>query len=277
MIDRYPQNVSAACAFAALATMNTTAAFGVELVPIEQERNVSTFVIVPPCMGDDFDGAEAPAFDPFDASVTSTVSCDSAGATAFAEQTSSIHSSALEASGSAWSEAHGPVPSTIHSIASSAYSVTFAVSERCRYALDATLSAGSDGTPTLSGGSVQLSEQGLNDIVAQTLQPPPDGGEVSHHVVAAGILEPGIYIFRASASSVIDQQVPPSSMGQAAYAIEFTLTKPGDIDADGAVDLEDLLELLVHWGPCPPPCPADVDGDGTVGIQDLLLLLIHWG
>ena len=50
------------------------------------------------------------------------------------------------------------------------------------------------------------------------------------------------------------------------------------MDADGAVDVDDLVELLLAWGPCGGgDCPADLDGDGAVTVQDLLKLLVSWG
>jgi len=52
----------------------------------------------------------------------------------------------------------------------------------------------------------------------------------------------------------------------------------GDINADGVVDVLDLLEVLGAWGPCPDPCcPQDVNEDGVVDVLDLLLVLGHWG
>ena len=57
------------------------------------------------------------------------------------------------------------------------------------------------------------------------------------------------------------------------------LPVPGDVNGDGVVDIEDFLELLVMWGPCPPdpePCPADFDGNETVDMIDLLLILWNW-
>ena len=51
-----------------------------------------------------------------------------------------------------------------------------------------------------------------------------------------------------------------------------------DLNADGAVGVADLLELLANWGPCGKGCClADVDIDGTVGLSDLLALLANWG
>ncbi len=49
-----------------------------------------------------------------------------------------------------------------------------------------------------------------------------------------------------------------------------------DIDADGRVDLRDLLAVLASWGPCGPTCPGDVDRNGVVGVGDLVGLLAAW-
>ena len=55
---------------------------------------------------------------------------------------------------------------------------------------------------------------------------------------------------------------------------------PGDVDADGDVDIDDFLDLLAAWGSCPQPCPpscaADFNGDCSVGIDDFLALLANW-
>ncbi len=51
---------------------------------------------------------------------------------------------------------------------------------------------------------------------------------------------------------------------------------PADCDPDGVVGINDLLDLLAAWGPC-PGCCIDLDGDGAVGINDLLDLLAAWG
>jgi hypothetical protein len=49
----------------------------------------------------------------------------------------------------------------------------------------------------------------------------------------------------------------------------------GDLDASGAVDVADLLQLLGAWGNAGGV--EDLDGSGTVDVADLLLLLGAWG
>ncbi|MCH7573406.1 MAG: hypothetical protein IH891_10885 [Planctomycetes bacterium] len=50
-----------------------------------------------------------------------------------------------------------------------------------------------------------------------------------------------------------------------------------DTDADGAVQVFDLLAVLASWGPCPAPCDSDINNDGAVNVTDLLALLAAWG
>jgi hypothetical protein len=49
-----------------------------------------------------------------------------------------------------------------------------------------------------------------------------------------------------------------------------------DFNGNGAVDVDDLIELLLSWGPC-PQCAPDMDGSGTVDVDDLVGLLDAWG
>ena len=52
-----------------------------------------------------------------------------------------------------------------------------------------------------------------------------------------------------------------------------------DINCDGVVNVDDLLELLSQYGECPDPtdCSGDLDGDGDVDVNDLLSLLAAYG
>ena len=51
---------------------------------------------------------------------------------------------------------------------------------------------------------------------------------------------------------------------------------PGDVDGDGDVDVEDILEILAQWL-CDQDCSADVDGNGSVDVTDILLALANYG
>jgi hypothetical protein len=58
----------------------------------------------------------------------------------------------------------------------------------------------------------------------------------------------------------------------------------GDVDGDGDVDVDDLIGVILGWGPCPAPpaaCPGDVaphpGGDGQVDVEDLILVILNWG
>jgi hypothetical protein len=53
----------------------------------------------------------------------------------------------------------------------------------------------------------------------------------------------------------------------------------GDVNSDGQVNVDDLIALILGWGPCPvppPPCAADADNDGDVDVDDLLLVIMNW-
>ena len=52
---------------------------------------------------------------------------------------------------------------------------------------------------------------------------------------------------------------------------------PADSNGDSMVNVNDLLNLLAAWGPCPAPCAADTNDDGQVNVTDLLALLAAWG
>lgn len=50
----------------------------------------------------------------------------------------------------------------------------------------------------------------------------------------------------------------------------------GDVDLDGVVGVNDLVELVLSWGPC-DGCPGDINGDGTIDVSDLVLVVLNWG
>jgi hypothetical protein len=62
-------------------------------------------------------------------------------------------------------------------------------------------------------------------------------------------------------------------------AYEFQPDCPADIDNSGAVDVDDLIAVILGWG-CvnpPGPCPADVNASGMVDVDDLIVIILAWG
>jgi len=49
----------------------------------------------------------------------------------------------------------------------------------------------------------------------------------------------------------------------------------GDLNADGQVNMTDLLNLIASWEMT--HSSADLNGDGTVGVGDILLIIDNWG
>jgi hypothetical protein len=66
------------------------------------------------------------------------------------------------------------------------------------------------------------------------------------------------------------------------FAGDIAPSPIGDITGDGAVNIDDLLAVIIAWGPCAKfrLCPADVAphplGNGVVNVDDLLLVIIGW-
>jgi len=48
-----------------------------------------------------------------------------------------------------------------------------------------------------------------------------------------------------------------------------------DLDENGSLNVQDLLQLIAAWGDC--DCVEDLTGDGRVSIADILLLISAWG
>ena len=53
----------------------------------------------------------------------------------------------------------------------------------------------------------------------------------------------------------------------------------GDVNGDGHVNVDDLLQVITQWGPCPVAgcCPADTNADTVVNVADLLTVINNWG
>jgi hypothetical protein len=62
--------------------------------------------------------------------------------------------------------------------------------------------------------------------------------------------------------------------------VDELISAPGDVDRDGDVDVDDLIGVILAWGPCPPQpsgCLADLDDSNAVDVDDLIAVILNWG
>jgi uncharacterized membrane protein len=78
--------------------------------------------------------------------------------------------------------------------------------------------------------------------------------------------------------TIVGSGTNPAGLPEGWIAHLGDVTIPGDINADGVVDVRDLLAVLAAWGPCADckDCPADVHDDCDVNHLDLLIVLSNW-
>ncbi len=65
--------------------------------------------------------------------------------------------------------------------------------------------------------------------------------------------------------------------GVTRFAVPEPPACPGDLTGDGLVDLDDLDDLLAHFGDCGTVGGEDINGDGCVNLSDLSLILSVFG
>ena len=75
----------------------------------------------------------------------------------------------------------------------------------------------------------------------------------------------------------IMQGTPLSYEGNLVINTAVTTTLAGDLNQDGIVDTNDLLNFLSQYGGIGDDLTGDLDGDGAVSTTDLLELLSTWG
>lgn len=100
-----------------------------------------------------------------------------------------------------------------------------------------------------------------------------DGNFASGRLVTADNLTPGLHQITASVTDTDGNVAVSASIG---IVIQARDQVTPDLDGNGTVGFDDLLELLTLFGPCGDFCPGDIDEDGQVAFSDLLILLAAW-
>jgi hypothetical protein len=102
--------------------------------------------------------------------------------------------------------------------------------------------------------------------------------------VVVGNFDSGSFFFRGEVREI---RVYDRAMTDAQrQAIEATLlgSLPGslpDANGDAAVNVDDLIAVILAWGACPSACPpycaADTNRDCQIDVDDLIAVILGWG
>jgi hypothetical protein len=115
---------------------------------------------------------------------------------------------------------------------------------------------------------------------------PIANGPTGHGSMIGGATEASLVITNAQPmdAGIYDVIVSNSCGEVVSEPATLIVNRCGDVNGDGVVNVNDLLEVINAWGACPAPpvaCPADIapppQGDGTVNVNDLLLVINNWG
>ncbi len=266
--------------FLGLVLAGSRAASADTIIPIAQERFVSTFVNASQCGGEFLEDTDSAGdFGLFEGFVLTEHRCESGTGAAMAVQGSTIGSSALSARGNTLSRALGPDHGVVHAFGMSVFDVTFELESASAYDLSGILTAGAtDDTIILFAGSAsRLTGPGGVVIFDHRIEQGPGGEFALLRLDETGVLVAGIYTLRATAETVIDNEVPPFRVAETRFdfVLEISATCPADLDGSGAVDFGDILAILSAWGN--KGGPEDLDGNGIVDFGDILAVLAAWG
>jgi hypothetical protein len=124
--------------------------------------------------------------------------------------------------------------------------------------------------------SIELSRTNGDSIFTRT--------SVGSFAGQSGVLEPGTYRLRATASALEETSTGFSPRGR--FEFEFVLSLapppgdcPGDADSSGGVNFADITAVLGNFGTsgAPGTFAGDADGNGTVNFGDITSVLGNFG
>ncbi len=180
----------------------------------------------------------------------------------------SINAEGMSSAGASRSGSAADPEASAHAV--SEFSITFTLETARRVMLRAELVAGEkfDG-----GTSASLALTGPEGEIAAAAITGEFFGD-SEAVFLRPLLAPGEYTLTARAESSAVAATPSKDFFQSTYTLALSFTR-GDVNGDGAADIQDLSEILSWWGLSHGP--SDLNDDGVVDARDLAYLLGWWG
>ncbi len=133
---------------------------------------------------------------------------------------------------------------------------------------------------TAVGNTLDLAA-GINTFIGQ----PPASGNADLAVLTFEVLTPcglGAVEFRAHKPPTrLSDTVGESILPLLLLNLDPAATCPGDVVPNSTVDTDDLVVVILSWGPCasPPPvcCLGDTNASGEVDADDLVAVILGWG
>ena len=93
---------------------------------------------------------------------------------------------------------------------------------------------------------------------------------------SAGLIGKTVYLQWLVTDPAADEGTARTPVAQITVFCHRACPCEGDVDGSGAVDVLDLVNVILEWGSC-AICGADVSGDGTVNVTDLIAVILAWG
>jgi hypothetical protein len=145
-----------------------------------------------------------------------------------------------------------------------------------------------DGISTISAVPVPASVPDRFLAVYPSCPAPGGGPPPIGCAVAAGGQPASVTVVHPGGQSfIIRVGMPNGQQGESIIDITVACSCPEDIDGNGTVDVDDLIAVVLGWGPCPgtcpPHCPPDIapigppQGNCSVDVDDLIAVILGWG
>jgi hypothetical protein len=147
-------------------------------------------------------------------------------------------------------------------------------------------------TISLAGGYTQLATGSLKATILSPYQPVMQAtgeiavdGSIEMFLAPPPLVQTSVPIMTSelgpvSGAFATAKLHPHGELVYETGQIRWIAYKPGDLNGNAIVNVDDLLIVINSWGMCPPPqfnCIADFNIDGVVSIDDLLFVINNWG